>query len=176
MQKIGLLVRERIVREVKDKIKEAQGFFFIDFNKVNAFAVNTLRNDLKDSGARVFVTKNTLLRRALQESGYQDIENFLEAETGIVFVEDKDVVKACKVLVGFAKDNEGLKIKGGIISNKKVGSKDLTVMAKLPSKDVLLGMAVSGLAAPIIGFVNSLNQIILKFLWVVEEIKNKKEK
>ncbi|MCQ9204896.1 MAG: 50S ribosomal protein L10 [Omnitrophica bacterium] len=176
MQKIGLLVRERIVKKVKGKVEEAQGFFFIDFNKVGAFAVNTLRNDLKDSGARVFVTKNSLFKRALQESGYQDIESFLEAETGVVFVEDKDVVKACKVLVNFAKENEGLKIKGGIISNKKIGPKDLTVMAKLPSREVLLGMAVSGLAAPLIGFANSLNQIILKFLWVVEEIKNKKVK
>jgi len=49
-------------------------------------------------------------------------------------------------------------------------------LAKLPSKEVLLGMAVSALAAPLSGFANVLNQVILKFVWAIEEIKKTKDK
>lgn len=176
MEKIGLLVREKIVGEIKDRISQSQGYFFIDFNKVAAFSVNNLRNDLKSSGANIFVTKNSLFKKALKESGYEELSGLLEAETGIVFAQDKGIVEACKVLVDFSKENETLKIKGAIINDKKVETKDLIAMSKLPSREVLLQMAVSGIASPLTGFMNALNQIILKFVWVVQEIKNKKEK
>ena len=174
MQKVGLLTRERIVDQVKEKIKDAQGYFFIGFSKVNAFALNNLRNDLKGVGAQIFVAKNSLFKKALEAQGVQKTEDLLSTETGAVFVSDKDVVDTCKVLVDFSKENEALVLKGGIIQGDKITSKDVVALAKLPPREVLLGIAVSTLAAPLSGFVNSLNQIILKFVWAIEEIKKKK--
>jgi large subunit ribosomal protein L10 len=175
VKKIGLLTREKIVDELTTKVKDTQGCFFVGFNKVQAFGFNTLRNNLKDAGAHVFVAKNSLFKRAMNDLGWQDYSDLLEAETGIVLVYDADVVKSCKVLVDFAKETETLQLKGGVINEKKVTSDEMKNLAKLPSRDVLLGMAVSGIAAPLTGFVNSLNQIILKFVWAVQEIKKVKE-
>ena len=85
-------------------------------------------------------------------------------------------VKACKVLADFAKENEAFQIKGGVLKDKKLTAKDVTDLAKLPSKEILLAMAIGAMAAPLTGFLAAMNQIILKFLWVVEEIKKGKEK
>jgi len=174
MEKVGLLTRERIVNQVEEKIKDTQGYFFIGFNKINAFALNNLRNDLKGAGAQIFVAKNSLFKRALEAQGVKEVEDLLSTETGAVFVFDKDVVGACKVLVDFSKENEAMALKGGVIQGDKITSKDVMALAKLPPKEILLGIAVSTLAAPLSGFVNSLNQIILKFVWAIEEIKKKK--
>jgi len=171
MEKIGLLTRETIVEELKQKAKEAEGCFFIGFNKVDAFSFNHLRNSLKTSKAQVFVAKNSLFKRAFQELERQNAESFLEAETGIVFVYDKDIVRPCKILADFSKETEGLRLKGGVIKGKEISSKELGTLAKLPSKEVLLGWAVSAIASPITGFLACANQIILKFVWVLEEIK-----
>ena len=173
-KKLGLLTRERIVEDLKEKISGASGCFFIGFNKVGAFGFNQLRNELTKAGAKIFVTKNSLFKRAFKDLAWQDSEDILDKETGAVLVYDDDVVKTCKVLVDFAKESETLQVKGATIDQKRIGPEDVQAMAKLPSRETLLGMVVCQLAAPITGFASCLNQVILKFLWVVEEIKKKK--
>jgi len=176
-KKIGKLVKERMAFDLKEKITGADGCFFINFNKVQAFQFNRLRNDLTKAGAKVLVTKNSLFKRVFDDLGWKDQEGFLEQkETGAVLVSDKDVVEACKLIVNFAKENEILEIKGAQIDSKKMTVEQLQVMAKLPSREVLLGMVVSGLAAPISGFARCLNQVTAKFVWAVEEIRKKKDK
>jgi len=174
MKKIGLLVKEKIVEELKEKVDDAQGYFFVSFSKVEAFSLNTLRNGLRDLEARILVAKNSLFKRALEGLNQQELANLLESETGAVFVYNEDVVGVCKALVDFAKENENLQIKGGFINKRMVTSEEVLALAKLPPKDIILGMAVSALASPLTGFLSSLNQIILKFIWTIEEIKKKK--
>jgi len=172
---IGLLTREKIVSEIKGLVNQAQACFFISFSRLPAFPFNVLRNNLRCLGSRIFIAKNSLFQRALTESGWQDFDDFLSLETGVVLVFDDDVIKTCKVLIEFAQENEFLRLKGGIINGKRVTAKEITALAKLPSKDVLRAMAVSAIASPLTGFLTALNQIILKFLWVTEEIKKVKE-
>ncbi|UCD15743.1 MAG: 50S ribosomal protein L10 [Candidatus Omnitrophota bacterium] len=174
MKRIGLVFREKIIEEIKERVQDTKGCFFVGFNKVKASPYNCLRNDLHKVGSKVLVTKNSLLKRAFTDLGWQDLDGFLEGETGIVFVYDKDIVGACKIMVNFSKEREVLQIKGGFLGGEKVDSKQVAALAKLPSKEILLGMAVRGMASPLTGFVGALNQIILKFVWVVQEIKNKK--
>ncbi len=176
MKKIGLLTREKMIGEVKTRLKDTQGCFFITFNKIGAFPLNILRNDLKNTQASIFVTKNSLLRRAFEQLKCPDLNEFVTSETGLIFAYGEDVAGVCKTLVDFAKENEALELKGGVINDKKISSQELKNIAKLPSREILLGMVVSGIASPITGFLNSLNQIILKFVWVVEEIKKTKDK
>jgi large subunit ribosomal protein L10 len=171
------LTKETIIGQLKEGVKGNSGCFFIGFNKVAAYPFNTLRNELKEAGASVFITKNSLLKKVLGElESQEDLTDFLDSETGIVLIHDKDAVKACKVLVDFVKDNEFLRLKGGVINKKKIKDKDLNALAKLPSREVLLGVVVSAIASPLTGFLSSLNQIILKFIWVVAEIKKTKDK
>ena len=173
MKKIGLLTREKIIGEVQKKLEGTSGCFFVGFNKINALAFNALRSDLKGQGARVFVTKNSLLKRAFEGLKLDQLLEFIESETGLVLAYEEDVAKICKTLVNFSKENEALQLKGGVIEDKKISLEELKNLATLPSREALLGMVVYGLASPLTGFLNSLNQIILKFVWVVEEIKKK---
>ncbi|MDP2924614.1 MAG: 50S ribosomal protein L10 [Candidatus Omnitrophota bacterium] len=175
MKTVGLEVKERIIGEVKQSIQDSQGYFFVNFNKVKASAISKLRCVLKTSGAKLFVAKNSLFKRALDDAGRSDLNGFLAQETGIVFIYDKDIVRTAKALVDFSKENEIIQLRGGFIKEQKVSIDGLNVLAKLPPKEVLLGMAVSGLASVLTGFLSTLNQIMLKFVWVVEEIKKNKE-
>jgi len=174
MKHIGTIVREKIVDELKESLKQSEGCFFINFNKVKALSISQLRNNLRKTNSKVYVAKNSLLSKAF-DAKRDNIANFVSGETAVIFVYDKDVVKAAKALVDFAKENEILKVQGGFLNDKAVSPEDLSALAKLPPKEILLGMAVSGLASPITGFVSTLNQVILKFLWTVEEIKKNKE-
>lgn len=176
MKRIGLTVREKIISDIKEKFKDTNGCFFVGFNKVKAFPYNSLRNKLHKLNSKILVAKNSLFKRTFAEIGWQEADSFLQRETGIVFVYDKDIVAACKTIVDFFKDSEVMDIKGGFLGGRKLGVKDVHALAKLPSKNVLLGMATRGLASPLTGFSGVLNQIILKFIWTIEELKKKKGK
>ncbi|MBU2102284.1 MAG: 50S ribosomal protein L10 [Candidatus Omnitrophota bacterium] len=175
MKKIGILTRERIVEEIQDSLARSEACVFVGFPKTKAFAINKVRNQLKNANARMFVAKNTLLEKVFKEAASCDIAGLIEGETGVVFAYDKDVVAACKVLVDFSKGNETLKVKGGFLKDKKISQAQLQELVKLPPKEVLRAMAVSSFAAPLTGFMSTLNQVVLKFLWTLEEVKKKKE-
>lgn len=175
MQRIGLLTRETQVAELKEKVKSSEALFFINFNKLTAFSFNILRNNLKRVNTTVLITKNSLIHKAFADLKIK-LNGFVEAETAVVCVYDRDIVKACKALVDFSKENETLKIRGGFLKDQTLSLEDLKALAKLPSKDILLSMAVSGIASPLTSFLVTLNQVILNFLWVIQEVKSKKEK
>jgi large subunit ribosomal protein L10 len=175
MKRTGILIREKIVEEVQRKAHNMEACYFVSFNKLNALAFSMLRNSLKKTKANIFVTKNSLFKRAFENLGYKDLKELLEAETGVVFVYDEDIVKACKIIFEFSRDNENFKLKGGFLGKEKISVADLNALARLPSREVLLGMAVGSMAAPLKSFVIVLNQIILRFVWAIQEIKNKKE-
>jgi large subunit ribosomal protein L10 len=175
MKKVGLIVREKIVDDIKDGAKDASACFFVKLNRIPAFSLNTMRNGLQRQGAKLFMAKNTLIKKAFKDVGYDDLEGLLGNETGVVFVHDQDAVKACKTLVDFIKENENIvELRGGFLSSKKISSKDMSDLAKLPSREVMLGIALGTMVAPLTGFLSAMNQVILKFVWTVEEIKKKK--
>ncbi|MCF7873240.1 MAG: 50S ribosomal protein L10 [Candidatus Omnitrophica bacterium] len=168
---IGIAIRENIIKKVQERVSSSSVYFFIGFNKVKASALSDLRNQLRVVDSYVFVAKNSLINKALEDAELENLKDYFQGETGIISVYNEDIVKPCKVIVDFSKENESFAIKGGIIEGRKITKEELESLAKLPGREVLLAQAVSGLAAPITGFVACLNQIILKFAWVIEEIK-----
>ncbi len=176
MKKVGLLYREKIVDKITQDWKSSQGCIFVNFSKVSALSFNNLRNSLRKEGSFLFVSKNSLIKRALENMNAQDMSDLVDGSTALVFINDSDVVKVSKMLFDFSKENENFVLKGAFLNNNKLGQKELEEISKLPSRDILIGQAVMGLASPLTGFVGMLNNIILKFVWVIEEIKNKQSK
>ena len=174
MKKIGRLYREKIIDLIQKNTKDSGALFFINFKSLNATQLNILRLILKDKKSKLLVTKNRLMKMALKDSEFQ-LDEFLKTETGVVY-SSEDAVDIAKALFDFKKEFEQLQIKGGLIDDKLVKSKELQTMSNLPSKAVLLGMTVNCIASPLTSFLSSLNQMILKFVWAIDEIKNKKEK
>jgi len=169
--KVGALYRSRIVDLVKDNRQQASGVFFIDFEKMTALQLNALRRTLRASNSRMLVTKNRLIGKGLEGIS---LNGMLKGQTGVVYA-GPDVVETAKVLVEFKKDNEQLNVKGGVIDQNVLSAADVEALSKLPPRQVMLGMVVNCIAAPITGLVCSLNQIITKFAYVVNAIKDKKE-
>ncbi|MFO8053066.1 MAG: 50S ribosomal protein L10 [Candidatus Omnitrophota bacterium] len=168
---IGLAIRENIIKRVQERVSSSSVYFFIGFNNVKASALSELRNKLRVVDSYVFVAKNSLINKALENTDLENLEDYFQGETGIISVYNEDIVKPCKVIVDFSKENESFTIKGGIIEGRKISKEELESLAKLPGRETLLAQAVSGLAAPITGFLTCLNQAILKFVWAIEEIK-----
>ena len=173
MKKIGLLVKETSGSRIKDSFKSAKGLIIVKYSGVSSPDMSSLRKTLKGAGANLFVVKNSVARRAMKELGLNDLIGSVEAPCGMIFFKDEPV-DTSRVLCTFRKDHDKLVLEGGILIDKLLTRKDIETMSKLPSKDVLRAQVVMTLNAPISGLVIVLNQTLKKFVYCLDQIKQKK--
>ena len=174
MKTIGLVVKEISENRIKSKINESDAFFVVKYSGLSSPDMSSLRQTLKGANVSMFVAKNSVARRALKEVGLEDLCKKIEGPSGFIFVKDEPV-GASKLLWDFAKNHEALKLEGGRFKEKLLEKSDIETLAKLPSKEVLRAKLVMTLNAPISGFVIVLNQTLKKFVYCVDQIKNKKQ-
>ena len=173
MKKLGLIFKEVSENRIKDTLKKSGAFFVVQYSGVASPDLSTLRQALKNSEARLFVVKNSIARRALKSSGLESIIKSIEGPCGLIFIKDEPV-GASKVLCNFVKDHEKLKLEGGYLQDKVLEKKDIEDMSKLPSKEILRGQVVMALNSPIAGIVTTLNQLLVKFVICLDQIREKK--
>lgn len=109
--------------------------------------VQELRRSLKQAGGEYKVAKNTLAKLAVADTAYKRLDDLLVGPTGLVFGYD-DPIAVTKVLVEFAKDNEKLAIRAGLLDEDLLEPDAVTELAKMPSKEVLLSKLLALLQAP----------------------------
>lgn len=140
-----------IVSEVTTKLREYPCTVIADYRGLNVAQVTQLRKTLREAGVEFQVIKNTLARRATEQAGLTELDEHLSGPTAIAFSKN-DLVAPAKILTDFAKKNEQLKVKGGVVEGKVVGLDQIKALAELPSKEGLLSMLLSVLQAPVRNF------------------------
>ena len=171
MIKVGRLYKEKLVNLLIENQNQNQGLFFIGVKGLDGLQFNSLRLKLKEIKSQILVCKNSLIKKSVKDI---DISGVLESEMAVVYAND-DVVTVAKALFKFKEDIDMLMIKGGIIQGEFLNEERVKSLSKLPSRDILIAMLVNCIATPITSLVSGLNQIILKFLWTLNNIKDKKE-
>ena len=166
--------KEQIVSELQKKLKEANLGILTSFSGMNVEKMEALRNELRKSNAEWKVVKNTLLRIASEGTDFSILADHFKWPVAIV-LSYKDPVAPAKVLIDFAKKNAELEIKVGVLDKKLLTRNDLTVLAELPGKDVLLGKLVSTKAAVPTSFVRVVNGVPGTFVQVLNAYCDKKK-
>ena len=104
--------------------------------------------------------KNTLARRAANATGREDLLPFLDGPTGLAWV-GGDAALAAKALQGFATETrDALRIKGGVLEGTPIPEEAVGRLARLPSREQLLGQLAGGIAAPLSGLAGSLSGLL----------------
>lgn len=150
MSKI-LQAKQAVVQEITDKMKESAAFIVVDYRGLSVAQATELRKQLREAGVDMTVYKNTMSRRAAESLGFEALNEFLTGPNAIAF-STEDVIAPAKVLNSFAKENEQLEIKAGIIEGNLVSVDEIKALAELPSREGLLSMLLSVLQAPMRNF------------------------
>jgi len=136
------------VNELKAKVDATSTAVVTEYRGMTVAQISTLRRQLRSLDADYKVFKNTLVRRAIAGTSVESLDEFLEGPTAIAFV-NGDVSAVAKALRDFAKATPTLVVKGGVLDGKPLSKKDLTALADLPSRDVLLARFAGLLASPL---------------------------
>ncbi len=146
--------KKAIVNEITDKIKTSESVILFQYQGLKVSDLSALRNKLREVNAEVKVYKNTLLKRAVDDLNLS-LEGFLEGPNAILF--GKDLLEPIKVIADFAKENEKLDIRVGIISGDVADINTIREYASIPSREGLLTMFASGLIEHLRNFAIGLN-------------------
>lgn len=136
-----------MVRAVAEKLGRAQSVVLADFRGLTVEQMTDLRGRFRERQVEFKVIKNRLGKRAVAEAGCESLDEFLRGNTGWAFgIEDPTA--PAKILAEFAKENESLTLKGGLLEGKRIDVAMIERLAKIPSRPELLAQLAGGLKAP----------------------------
>ncbi|WP_127132242.1 50S ribosomal protein L10 [Georgenia sp. SYP-B2076] len=133
------------VAELTDQFRESSAVLLTEYRGLSVAQLTQLRRSLAGT-ASYAVVKNTLTAIAAKEAGVDVLDDDLAGPTAIAFVTGEPS-EAAKTLRDFAKANPQLVIKGGVLEGNKLSAQDVSTLAELESRDVLLGKAAGAFKA-----------------------------
>ncbi|MBS1959067.1 MAG: 50S ribosomal protein L10 [Bdellovibrionales bacterium] len=169
--------KTELATELKTKFEKAKVAIFADYKGLKALEADELRKALRAKGTEVKVLKNNIGRLiakdgVLGEDG-NGVMDRLVGPTLVAFAYE-DPAAAAKVINNFAKDHEALKIKEGLLGKKLLRPADVTALAELPSKEVLLAQLLGVLNGPARSFVTVLAAVPRGLVTALSAIEKKK--
>lgn len=163
-----------LVKELTEKIKGAKSTVFVDYKGLQVKESTQLKKNLREVGAQYIVVRKTLLDIALKGAGIEGANiKGMEGQIAIS-LSNTDEVSAAKTIDTFAKTNQNVKMLGGTLGQQVMNAQEVKALAKVPSKEQLLGQLVGALNAPISGFVNVLAGNLRGLVQVLNAVKEQK--
>lgn len=170
--------RIELANSLKEKFSKAQLAVFADYKGVKAADADNLRKKLREKGAEAKVIKNNLARKAAEDGslgeGTKEVLEGLVGPTLVAFAYE-DVAATAKVVHEYSKENEALEVKDSVMEGKKITVQEVSDLASLPSREVLLGKLLGQLNAPAQSFVGVLSALPRNLVQVLSAIEQKKK-
>lgn len=147
------------IAELTEELKGAEAIFAVDYRGISVTQASDLRRKLSEADAVFKVVKNRLAKLAVVEAGAAEMDDLLVGPTALTMIRG-DAVIAAKAISDFAKQNDVLVYKGGLMDGEALDPEGFQVIAKLPGVDVLRGQLVGIAASPITSLVRGLGSML----------------
>jgi len=172
---LTLARKQELVTEITAKLKESDLCLFADPIGLTVAQVNELRTKLNDSEIEYKIYKNTLIKRAIEEHGDENLKPLLDHLTGPtgLAISPSDPIVAAKVFVDFMEDNEKLTLKAAVFQGEYWDEKKIKDMSKLGSMASIYGQLVSAMKAPAFKLVHALNSPMQSLVLTLKAIAQK---
>jgi large subunit ribosomal protein L10 len=161
--------KESSVASMQAELGRATVAVLAEYRGLTAGELNRLRRAVREADGRCRVTKNTLTRRAVKETGYAKLDGMLRGPTALI-LGFEDPVAMAKLAVKFAEDLPKLEIKGAVLDGELVAPVGVKALATLPSREVLLAQLLGVLQAPATQLLRTLNEPAARLARLVDAI------
>jgi large subunit ribosomal protein L10 len=167
-------VKAEAIADIKSRFDKMTSAVFVDFTGMTVAEVHKLRNAFRERGVEYKVVKNTLVKRALGDQPYVDtLSTSLKGVTAVAWSFEEPSA-AARVIKDYAKENEKLKIKAGLLDGRVLDSKAVeNQLATLPNKDEARAMLLATLMAPAQQLVMLINTPASNFVRLMNAKKEK---
>jgi len=162
-----------VVDELKERVDSTSTAVVTEYRGMTVAEISELRRSLRAAGGDFKVYKNTLVRRAIAGTAVEPLDEYLVGPTAVTFVKG-DVSAVAKLLRDFARQTPTLILKGGVVDGKALSVKQLTSLADLPSRDVLLAQFAGLIASPLRSMAGLLKAVPSNFAYGLKALVDAK--
>ena len=163
-----------VVSALNDSFSRAKFTVVADYCGLKVSELQKIRVELKNCDSEIRVAKNTLLKRAVTDTGNAALSDDFTGTTAVV-MGYADPVAPAKVVAKFADDHKKFIIRCAALDGEKIGVDELIALSKLPTKEVLLGQLLSTWSNVPTGLVQVLSGVPRTFVYALQAIKDQKE-
>ncbi len=157
------------VEELRERFDSSSAVLLTEYRGLKVSELEALRRRMRESGGEYKIFKNTFVRFVANDKGLTDLIPLLEGPTGIAFVKN-DAAGVAKAIREFSREHPLLVIKGGVLGENLLDAKEVTALAELPSRDVLLSKFAGALAAPMQQFAGLLKAVPQSFAYALSAL------
>ena len=143
--------KKALVASLVEKIKNSPAGVLVDYKGINVEDDTKLRKQLREAGVEYAVIKNTLIRFAAKELGFDELDACLHG-----------TVAPAKILADFAKTHENFTLKAGYLEGKAIGEDEVKKLAAMPSKETLIAQVLYSFNYPIMQLAIACDAIVKK--------------
>ena len=159
MAKVEL--KNPVVEEISSKIQGAQSVVLATYSGITVEQDTALRKQLREAGVTYKVYKNTLVKRAIEGTEFESLKDLLEGPSAIA-ISKSEATTPASIICKFAKTNDKLEVKGGVVEGAFYDAKGVEVLSTIPSREELLAKFLGSIQSPITNFARVIKQIAEK--------------
>jgi large subunit ribosomal protein L10 len=146
--------KKNYISEIESQFKNNEAVIVTHYQGLTMTQLDDLRSKMREHGIKFQITKNRITKLALEKTKCKDLSDLFTGPTAVAF--SSDAIISARILSKFAKDNENLKLLGGIMGEEVLDQAELQNVANLPTLDEARAKIVGILATPASKFVSIL--------------------
>ncbi len=160
---------------MREGLTKSSCAFLMGYSGVKSAEMSQLRKALKQLGAKVYVTRNTLVKRSLKYLERTKLADFVQGPTAFIY-SDRDAAAIAKALLKFSQVHESVKLPGGFLSEQILDAQLFKELASLPSREVLYAMLLGTLNSGLNNLLFILHSRVSGLLYILKEIGQMKSR
>lgn len=164
--------KHELSAKLREEIQGVSALVLVEFAGMTVAAANELRTKFRDAGCHYRVFKNSTIRFATKGTKHEPIAQLLKGVSGLAYNPD-DPGAPARVARDFAKDNEQLKVKGGVSDGTLLDASGIELLANMPGPRELKAQFLALLNTPATQMVRVLNAPAQSFLYLLNAKKDK---
>ncbi len=163
--------KKEIIKDLIDKLSRQKAVVFFDYTGLGVNKFQELRNKLREREIECQAYKKTLINLSLEKAGFKGLKtNDLPGQVALVFGYNDEILPA-KILYDFSKGNKEIKILSGFVQGEYLEQAAIENLAKLPSRQELLGKVIGSILSPISNLTNIFNGNLIKLINILKNLK-----
>jgi large subunit ribosomal protein L10 len=167
--------KRQAVAELTELLRGSSAMAVADYRGLKVSEMQSVRKVLRDSGVQLHIAKNRLLKIAADEADRTELKPMLEGPTALATIDGDEAAMAKALAEALRPYSRVVTVRGGMLGNRAIDASQLTRLATLPSREILLGKAAGGMAAPIAAMAGVLGANLRNLVGVLNAVADKKQ-
>lgn len=166
--------KRQAVTELAELLRTSTAMAVADYRGLKVSEMQAVRKTLRDGGVQLHIAKNRLLKIAADEAGLTELKPLLSGPTALATVDGEAAAMARVLADALRPYSKVVTVRGGMLGDRAIDASQLTRLATLPSREVLLGRLAGGMASPLSGMAGVLAANLRNFVGVLSAVADQK--